>query len=337
LARPVFRLVACVALLWAVGAGAGVAAKTGADDLEPAVVVNQRVMPAVVQIVTEIDYEVRRVAYVESRIQPGVFIREVGDWERQQARVAGSGTVIFSGMVNWGNETRVMTLILTNHHVIEYALPERRGQIMKQYRPEDVIIRNWQQELAPGAQEVAEVRVLGSRLGIVVLPDQNFWIPAHVEMYDANMDVALVRVDRVAGVPWVPLGDSDAVRVGETLFMAGAPLGLPFQLTSGRLGQKDLNLDSQWRGLWRYEIAQAPGSSGSGIFNRQGQLVAIARGSLGYAYFVGWERIFVPQPGQHLGVPANQIKFLLRWQGYGFVFDYDETDIVQLWTAKKVQ
>src|SRR5690606_15857283 len=96
LARPVFRLVACVALLWAVGAGAGVAAKTGADDLEPAVVVNQRVMPAVVQIVTEIDYEVRRVAYVESRIQPGVFIREVGDWERQQARVAGSGTVIFS-------------------------------------------------------------------------------------------------------------------------------------------------------------------------------------------------------------------------------------------------
>ncbi|HEY8417282.1 MAG TPA: trypsin-like peptidase domain-containing protein, partial [Limnochordales bacterium] len=242
MARPLFRLVACAALLVAVGAGAAIAADAGAAELEPAVVVNQRVMPAVVQIVTEIDYEVRRVAYVESRIQPGVFIREVGDWERHQARVAGSGTVVFSGTVTWGHEVRVMTLILTNHHVIEYALPERRAQVMKQYRPEDVVVRNWRQELAPGAQEVAEVRVLGARLGIVVLPDQNFWIPAHVEMYDANMDVALVRVDRVAGVPWVPLGDSDAVRVGETLFMAGAPLGLPFQLTSGRLGQKDLHL-----------------------------------------------------------------------------------------------
>ncbi|MFS8666019.1 MAG: serine protease [Limnochordales bacterium] len=320
------------ALAVASGGGSG-----GVDGLEPAVRGNQRGMPAGVQIVTEIDYEWRRVAYVESRIQPGVFLREVGEWERHQTQVAGSGTVVFSDAVHWGNEVRVMTLILTNHHVIQYALPEYRLQVMKQYRPEDVRWHNWRQELAPDAREVAEVRVLGARLGIVVVPDQNFWIPAQVEMYDPNMDVALVRVDRVAGVPWVPLGDSDAVRVGETLYMAGAPLGLPFQLTSGRLGQKDLDLTAQWRGLWRYEIPQAPGSSGSGLFNRDGELVAIARGSLGTAYFVGWERIFVPEPGQHLGVPANQIKFLLRWQGYGFVFDYDETDIVQRWTAKKVQ
>jgi len=327
-----------IGFLFVVGVLAGFSwAATAQDDPEPAVLVNERVMPAVVQIVTEIDYERRVVAYVESRIQPGEFIREVGEWERHQAQVAGSGTVVFSGAVAWGQDVRVMTLILTNHHVIEYALPEQRYQVMKQYRPEDVRVVNGRQELAPGAQEVAEVRVLTARLGIVVLPDQNFWIPAQVEMYDANMDVALVRVDRVAGVPWVPMGDSDAVRVGETLFMAGAPLGLPFQLTSGRLGQKELNLDSHWRGLWRYEIPQAPGSSGSGIFNRRGELVAIARGTLGYSYFVGWDRVFVPQAGQHLGVPANQIKFLLRWQGYGFIFDYDETDIVQVWSARKVQ
>lgn len=300
------------------------------------VVVGDLVMPAVVQVVTEIEFERRVVGYVESRIHRGQLLREVGEWERLIAKVTGSGSVIFSDTAVIDGEQRDMTFILTNHHVIEDALPDRHGEIILQYHPEHVRIDNWQQRLLAGAPEIAEVRILSARIGIRVLPEQNFWIPAEVEMYDEQLDVALLRVDRVAGAPVVKLGDSDGVRVGEMLYMAGAPLGVPFQLTSGRLGQKDLSLDPAWRGLWRYDVPQSPGSSGSGIFNRHGELVAIARGSLGRAYFVGFEQIFVPQAGQHLGVPVNSIKFLLRWRGYGFVFDYDEEDILDVWSRQKI-
>lgn len=308
-----------------------------AQEVEPAVRVNEMVMPAVVQIVTEIDFDRRLIGYVESRIKQGELIREVGPWQRHTARVTGSGTVAFSDTVAVGGDVQTMTLILTNHHVIAYAVPDQHFTVFEEYLPDHVRVENWQQRLAPGALEVAEVRIVNARVGIVVLPDQNFWIPAQVEMYDETMDVALVRVDRVAGVPSVKLGDSDAVRVGQSLYMAGAPMGLPFQLTSGRLGQKNLTIDPMWSGMWRYEAAQAPGSSGSGIFNGDGELVAIARGNLGYGYFIGFDQIFVPQPGQYLGVPVNPIKFLLRWQGYGYIFDYDATDIIDLWTPKKVQ
>lgn len=292
------------------------------DSMDIGVLVGDIVMPAVVQIVTSVDFEQRLVAYHESRLHRGEYIREEGEWERFTARVTGSGAVVYSDTAVIDGNSQDVTFILTNHHVIDDALPERWGDTFLQYHPEHVRTENWQQRLLVGAPEVAEIRILSARVGIVALPDQNFWIPAEIEMYDEQLDVALVRVDRVKGVSFVKLGDSDATRVGETLFMAGAPMGLPFQLTSGRLGQKGLNLDPMWQDMWRYDVAQSPGSSGSGIFNRKGELVAVARGNLGRAYFVGFDQVFVPQPGQYLGVPVNTIKFLLRWRGYGFIFDY---------------
>lgn len=306
------------------------------ESVDVGIAVGDIVMPAVVQIVTEVEFEQRLVAYYESRLERGELVREEGEWGRFTARVTGSGSVVFSDTTVIDGVERDVTLILTNHHVIDDALPERWGETFNQYLPEHVRVENWQQRLLAGAPEIAEVRILSARVGIVVLPEQNFWIPAEIEMYDEQLDIALVRVDGVKGAPYVKLGDSDATRVGEELYMAGAPMGLPFQITAGRLGQKSLSLDAMWRDMWRYDVAQAPGSSGSGIFNRRGELVAVARGNLGRAYFIGFDQVFVPQPGQYLGVPANAIKFLLRWRGYGFVFEYDADDILDVWSRRKV-
>lgn len=65
-------------------------------------------------------------------------------------------------------------------------------------------------------------------------------------------------------------------------------------------------------------------------------VATVARGNLGRTYFIGFDQVFVPQPGQYFGVPVNAIKFLLRWQGYGFVFDYDDEDIIELWSEQKI-
>lgn len=223
-----------------------------AEPVDPGVLVGDIVMPAVVQIVTIVEFEQRLIAYHESRLVRGELIREEGEWEQFTARVTGSGAVIYSDTAFIDGVHRDVTYILTNHHVIDDALPERWGETFAQYHPEHVRVENWQQRLLAGAPEVAEVRILSARLGIVVVPEQNFWIPAEVEMYDEQLDVALVRVEGVRGMPFVRLGDSDGARVGETLYMAGAPMGLPFQITSGRLGQKGLNLDPMWRDMWRY-------------------------------------------------------------------------------------
>src|SRR5579872_3320361 len=50
-------------------------------------------------------------------------------------------------------------------------------------------------------------------------------LPACVVGADAAMDIALIKIDPAAPLPVLPLGDSDAVRVGESVVAIGNPYG----------------------------------------------------------------------------------------------------------------
>ena len=122
-------------------------------------------------------------------------------------------------------------------------------------------------------------------------------------------------IGNVVGLPYAKFAKSvDEYPIGSEVMIFGAPLGVPFQLTRGVLGQRHLDAAEGWYDLLRYDCPQAPGSSGSGIFTKDGLLLGVVRGS--YVNMFGGA-----YDGQHLGIAVDNIKDWLILSGYQFLFE----------------
>ncbi|MFN3265488.1 MAG: serine protease [Deinococcales bacterium] len=98
-----------------------------------------------------------------------------------------------------------------------------------------------------------------------------------------NVDLALVQISSdLRGnpvpvgtrFPAVPLGDSDAVRVGERIFNFGFPdiNGTSETIT---VSSGSVNGFLENRGFMKHDALSGPGGSGGGIYNLRGELVAV--------------------------------------------------------------
>lgn len=92
-------------------------------------------------------------------------------------------------------------------------------------------------------------------------------------------DLALLKVEKLPkGVTPVLLADSDQVKVGQSVFSLGAPLGLNHTLTSGVVSSIRKH---EKRGLLPAQVIQTdaalnPGNSGGALFNDKGEVIGIA-------------------------------------------------------------
>lgn len=94
---------------------------------------------------------------------------------------------------------------------------------------------------------------------------------------DAQTDLAVLRIDAENLQPAV-LGDSDTMRVGESVYAIGNPLGsLGGSVSEGIVSAKDreITIDGQDMVLLQTSAAVNPGNSGGGLFNSKGELVGI--------------------------------------------------------------
>jgi S1-C subfamily serine protease len=93
-------------------------------------------------------------------------------------------------------------------------------------------------------------------------------------------DLALVQVARVPrGAAVATLGDSDRVRVGDEVFVVGAPLGVSYTLTVGHLSGRR-TAGTLYDGFLLGEFLQTdaainPGNSGGPMFNMNSEVVGI--------------------------------------------------------------
>lgn len=103
---------------------------------------------------------------------------------------------------------------------------------------------------------------------------------ARVIAASATADLALLQVDDVPkmAIP-AELGDSDNIETGDDIFIVGAPYGLSYTLTIGRITARR---PDEARGgiLSTAEFLQtdaviSPGNSGSPVFNKKGEVIAI--------------------------------------------------------------
>ncbi len=122
-------------------------------------------------------------------------------------------------------------------------------------------------------------------------------------------DLALLKIedkDRSNFIK-VPLGDSDALAVGEKVFAIGSPLGLERTVTEGIISTKTRHMQGQ---LYLQTTTQInPGNSGGPLFNLRGEVVGVTS-----------MKIF----GEGIGfaIPVEAVKFFLKHRD-AFAYDND--------------
>ncbi len=112
----------------------------------------------------------------------------------------------------------------------------------------------------------------------VVLPE-NSTVVAELVGEDVLTDLALLKIERT-DLPFVPLGDSTAVRVGESVLAAGNPLGYFQQtVTAGIISAVERQVripDSQYAYTFiQTDAVINPGNSGGPLVNMHGEIIGI--------------------------------------------------------------
>ena len=129
-------------------------------------------------------------------------------------------------------------LVLTNHHVVSGG---RRGANVK-----------------------------------VVLHDDRA-LDAEVVKRGRDLDLALLRIEDAPGtLPTAPVGDSDALRVGQLVYAIGHPWGRLGAVTVGIVSGLGVVNGPGGRGRYiQSDVALAPGNSGGPLLNARGEVVGI--------------------------------------------------------------
>lgn len=127
--------------------------------------------------------------------------------------------------------------------------------------------------------------------------------PADVVAVDAQHDLAVLKVEARRPLPYLKLGNSDDLMIGETVIAIGNPLGLEHTVTAGIVSALNrelrFNEDVQYTGLIQTDTAINPGNSGGPLLNVLGELIGINTAIRGDAQNVGFS------------IPVNELWKLL--------------------------
>ncbi|MBL9060210.1 MAG: DegQ family serine endoprotease, partial [Mangrovicoccus sp.] len=92
---------------------------------------------------------------------------------------------------------------------------------------------------------------------------------------DPNTDIALLKVDSDEPLPFVPFGDSDAMRVGDWVMAMGNPLGQGFSVSAGIVSARGRALSGSYDDYIQTDAAINRGNSGGPLFNMDGQVIGV--------------------------------------------------------------
>ena len=112
---------------------------------------------------------------------------------------------------------------------------------------------------------------------ITITLNDNREYSARVIGTDPDTDLALVKIDDT-GLPTLPIGDSDALKVGEWVLAVGNPFNLTSTVTAGIVSAKARHLGASRNGIESFiqtDAAINQGNSGGALVNAQGELVGI--------------------------------------------------------------
>ena len=114
-------------------------------------------------------------------------------------------------------------------------------------------------------------------------------------------DLVLLKVS-VSGINPLPLGNSDAVKIGETVYVAGNPKGLEGTFSDGIISGRH---GGPAKGRIQMTAPISPGSSGGPVLNSKGEVIGVAS--------------LIVEGGQNLNfaIPSLYLKTLISLSGTG--------------------
>lgn len=113
---------------------------------------------------------------------------------------------------------------------------------------------------------------------IMVTLNDNRTLSARLIGSDENTDLALIKVDSDEELEFLPVGDSDALKVGEWVLAVGNPFNLTSTVTAGIVSAKARSLGVYNGGIESFiqtDAAINQGNSGGALVNAKGELVGI--------------------------------------------------------------
>jgi serine protease Do len=93
---------------------------------------------------------------------------------------------------------------------------------------------------------------------------------------DPKTDLAIVRIEAPAALPFLELGDSDAMEIGDRVLAVGAPFGLTNTVTHGIISGKGRSLQlNMYEDFLQTDAAINPGNSGGPLISLDGKVIGI--------------------------------------------------------------
>ena len=101
-------------------------------------------------------------------------------------------------------------------------------------------------------------------------------LPAKIVGRDKKTDLALIKVEAKDDLPYLPLGDSDKMRVGDWVVAVGNPFGLEHTVTAGIISAKGRFIGAgPYDNFIQTDASINPGNSGGPLINLDGEVVGI--------------------------------------------------------------
>ncbi len=166
---------------------------------------------------------------------------------------------------------------------------------------------------------VTNYHVIDDSNSITVTTYDNKSYPAKIVGCDEDNDIAVLKID-AEGLQPVVLGDSDALRIGDTVLAIGNPLGeLTFSLTMGivsAMGREVTFSSGSTMALIQTDAAINSGNSGGPLFNLYGEVVGITNAKFSTSAMSGAASI------DNIGfaIPINQVRGIVdSIIAYGYI------------------
>ena len=120
---------------------------------------------------------------------------------------------------------------------------------------------------------------------------------------DEKTDIALLKVQEPLNLEAGHFGDSDAIRVGNSVFAIGNPFGLGNSVSLGIISAKERDIDKgQYDNFLQTDAAINQGNSGGPLFNMEGKII-------------GMNTAIFSEDGKNAGVgfatPSNVVKWVV--------------------------
>jgi serine protease Do len=120
----------------------------------------------------------------------------------------------------------------------------------------------------------AHVVEKADEIRVTLLDKEEF--KAEVVGTDSRTDIALIRIKSGTKLPYVRLGDSEKLEIGEWVAAIGNPFGLGHTVTAGIVGAKGRIIGSgPYDDFIQTDASINPGNSGGPLFNLKGEVVGI--------------------------------------------------------------